>query len=242
MIYLIQCENGSDIVDQEKVSKLIKEMRKKNNLTQKEFAKKYNVTYQAVSKWENAKNIPDIELLKKMSTDFNIDLEDILEGNYKRKKFNKMILVVSILLIFFIGIMIFINKKDDFTFGILSSNCADFNITGSIAYNEKKSSIFISDISYCGEEDKIKYKEYDKIECVLYEKNNDNEIAQVSYDGKKSITLDKFLKGLELKALGISKKCKNYSDNDLYLIIKASSKNHEEFSHKIPLSVSEDCK
>ena len=40
-------------MDQEKIGKLIKVIRKKNNLTQAEFAEKYGVTYQAVSKWEN---------------------------------------------------------------------------------------------------------------------------------------------------------------------------------------------
>lgn len=38
---------------QEKIGNFIKEIRTKNNLTQKQFADKYNVTYQAVSKWEN---------------------------------------------------------------------------------------------------------------------------------------------------------------------------------------------
>lgn len=40
-------------MDQKKFGKLIKEIRKTNNLTQKQFVDKYNVTYQAVSKWEN---------------------------------------------------------------------------------------------------------------------------------------------------------------------------------------------
>ena len=44
-------------MNQDKISKLIKELRKKNNLTQNEFAKQFNVTYQAVSKWENGKNL-----------------------------------------------------------------------------------------------------------------------------------------------------------------------------------------
>ena len=47
-------------MDQEKIGNFIKEIRKKNNLTQKDLADKYNVTYQAVSKWENGKNMPDI--------------------------------------------------------------------------------------------------------------------------------------------------------------------------------------
>ena len=76
-------------MDQEKIGKFIKEIRIKNNLTQKDLAEKYGVTYQAVSKWENGKNIPDIALLKQMSQDFNINIEDILNGTYTKKKKNK---------------------------------------------------------------------------------------------------------------------------------------------------------
>ena len=42
-------------MDNEKISEFIKKIRKDNNLTQKELAAKYGVTYQAVSKWENGK-------------------------------------------------------------------------------------------------------------------------------------------------------------------------------------------
>ena len=70
---------------QEKIGKFIKEIRKKYNLTQKDLADKYNVTYQAVSKWENGKNMPDTALIKQMSKDFNISLDDIFEGEYSKK-------------------------------------------------------------------------------------------------------------------------------------------------------------
>ena len=53
-------------MNQERIGKLIKEIRKDNNLTQKDLAKKLGVTYQAVSKWETGKNIPDIAILKKL--------------------------------------------------------------------------------------------------------------------------------------------------------------------------------
>ena len=53
-----------DLMDPVRIGNLIKELRIKSNLTQNEFANKYGVTYQAVSKWENGKNIPDISVLK----------------------------------------------------------------------------------------------------------------------------------------------------------------------------------
>ena len=43
-------QEGSEKMDQEKIGKFIKEIRIKNNLTQKDLAEKYGVTYQAVSK------------------------------------------------------------------------------------------------------------------------------------------------------------------------------------------------
>ena len=46
-------DDGCDFVDQNKIGEFIKKLRTENHLTQKEFADKYGVTYQAVSKWEN---------------------------------------------------------------------------------------------------------------------------------------------------------------------------------------------
>ncbi len=63
----------------EKVGKFIKKLRKDNHLTQKKLADKYGVTYQAVSKWENGINLPEVTLIRQMSKDFNINIEDILD-------------------------------------------------------------------------------------------------------------------------------------------------------------------
>ena len=75
-------------MSQEEFGKLLKRIRKENNLTQKDLAEKYNVTYQAVSKWENGKNMPDISLIKQISKDFNITIEDMIDGNYNPTKEN----------------------------------------------------------------------------------------------------------------------------------------------------------
>ena len=158
-------------MDQEKIGKFIKEIRKKNKLTQKDLADKYNVTYQAVSKWENGKNMPDTALIKQMSKDFNISLDDIFEGEYSKKNINrKNFYIISFTLIIITliigGIYLFKPNDNSFEFKTLKSNCSNFNISGSISYNDFKSSIYISNVSYCGGDDN---EEYNNIN-VLYMK------------------------------------------------------------------------
>ena len=144
------------ILNPEKVGKFIKKLRKDNNLTQQKLADKYGVTYQAVSKWENGINLPDVTLIRQMSKDFNISIEDILDGNLitKKKNRNKNILIGSILLIVIIALIIGtiiivknINDNKTFKFKTLSTTCNEFNVSGSIAYDKKKSSIYISHIT-----------------------------------------------------------------------------------------------
>ena len=134
------------VLNPEKVGKFIKKLRKDNNLTQQKLADKYGVTYQAVSKWENGINLPDVTLIRQMSKDFNISIEDILDGNLitKKKNRNKNILIGSILLIAIIAIIIGtiiivknINDNKTFKFKTLSTTCNEFNVSGSIAYDKK---------------------------------------------------------------------------------------------------------
>ena len=151
-------------MNQEKISNLIKQLRKKENLTQAQFANKYNVTFQAVSKWENGKSLPDIVLLKQICKDYNISIDEVLEGEINKK--NKYLLLIPLIVILIIG-LVFILKKDDFEFKTLSSSCSNFKISGSIAYNNNKSHLHLSNIDYCGNDDN---NDYVKIECTLYEK------------------------------------------------------------------------
>ena len=54
------------------IGKKIANIRKENNLTQEDFAEKYNVSRQTISSWENGKSYPDLTILVKISNDFNI--------------------------------------------------------------------------------------------------------------------------------------------------------------------------
>ena len=228
-------------MNQEKIGNLIKELRKKNNLTQKDLADKYGVTYQAVSKWENGKNIPDISLLRQISKDFNIDLSDILDGNYNKKKKNHYIIIIMLSLIIIVCFSIYlINKnKKGFNFKTISTTCNDFNVTGSIVFDKDIASIYISNIDYCGDKDKTIYK---KIDCSLYENNNNISALVSNYKSENDVTLEEYLKDIKLKIDNYLKVCKNYSDDSLYLEINAIDNNDKTITYKIPLILNDNCK
>ena len=73
----------------EKIASLIKTLRQKDNLTQNEFAKKYGVTYQAVSKWESGQSIPDMEKIMTMCKLLNCNLDDLLDDGVMGKSKQK---------------------------------------------------------------------------------------------------------------------------------------------------------
>lgn len=62
------------------IGKTIKQLRKEHNLTQEKLAEKLNVSAQAVSKWENGSNMPDITLLVDIADCFNITVDELLKG------------------------------------------------------------------------------------------------------------------------------------------------------------------
>lgn len=226
-------------MDQEKIGKFIKDLRIKNNLTQKEFADKYNVTYQAVSKWENGKNMPDLSLLKEICKDFDVSLDDLFNGEKSVKKSYKKYIIIGIICIVIVLFLVIKNNNNgDFNFKTITSSCDAFNISGSIAYNDKKSAIYITNIKYCGGDDT---KDYEIIECTLYESHEDIEkkISSYKYDGDKKIKLEKFLENVTFKVDGYKKTCDEH--NSLYLLINATDDNKNITTYKVPLETQSIC-
>ncbi len=68
----------------------IKGIRTEQGLTQAQFAEKLNVTRQAVSNWENDKNLPDIEMLIQISDVFQISLDQLIKGETGDETMNNM--------------------------------------------------------------------------------------------------------------------------------------------------------
>ena len=57
----------------------IKELRERHGLTQKELAEKLGVSAQAVSKWENNVNQPDVSTIRKLCAIFGISVDEFLQ-------------------------------------------------------------------------------------------------------------------------------------------------------------------
>ena len=89
----------------------IKEIRKKEGLTQEELALKLSVTRQAVSNWETGKNLPDIEILINISNVFNISLDQLIKdgSDTRRARYNMVMVIIGAFLLC-MGVMMVVIK------------------------------------------------------------------------------------------------------------------------------------
>ena len=60
------------------IGKNIKELRRRNKMTQLQLAERLGITPQAVSKWENEHSAPDISLLPKRAEMFSVTIEELI--------------------------------------------------------------------------------------------------------------------------------------------------------------------
>ncbi len=116
-------------MNQEKIGKFIAKCRKEKSFTQSELADKLNISNKAISKWETGRGIPDASIMLELCTYLGITVNELLsgekleEGEYKekaneniiniakeseknKKVKNKIIIVLTIIIIFSILLLI----------------------------------------------------------------------------------------------------------------------------------------
>lgn len=64
-----------------KVGNFIMEKRKSLGMTQQQLADKLNISFQAISKWENGTTYPNIEILRDLSIVLEVSVDEILAGS-----------------------------------------------------------------------------------------------------------------------------------------------------------------
>ena len=64
----------------------ITDLRKKNGWSQEELANQLGVSRQAVSKWESASSIPDLDKIVKMSIIFGVSTDYLLKDSLEAEE------------------------------------------------------------------------------------------------------------------------------------------------------------
>ena len=226
------------------IAKVIKDIRKKNKMTQLQFAEILKVTPQAVSKWEHAINIPDIAILKQISTEFNIDLNYLLgsENHLEKEKKTKLKYILVIFLIFsLIVFSIFLyNSKNEMELRSFLTNASDFEVNGCVVFNDELSSIIVSDIKYHGSNDEKIYK---KVNFTLYEENDGKliKIEEQNYNNSEKKLLKDLILDVKINVTNYEASCKTFESNKLYIKIEAVDNDNKIKTYEIPFEFADDC-
>lgn len=61
----------------------IKKLRNEQNITQEQLAEHLNISYQAISKWENDVTIPDVQLLPIIAEYFEVSIDELFKPNMR---------------------------------------------------------------------------------------------------------------------------------------------------------------
>ena len=76
-------------MDQQKIGRFLKELRKEKSLTQEQLAEQFHISTRTVSRWETGNNLPDLDILIELSDYYNVELRELLDGERKSEKMDK---------------------------------------------------------------------------------------------------------------------------------------------------------
>lgn len=76
-------------MDQIRIGRFLKELRKEKGLTQEQTAERLNVSGRTISRWETGKNMPDISLLTEIAELYGVSIPEIISGERKSENMNE---------------------------------------------------------------------------------------------------------------------------------------------------------
>lgn len=72
-------------MDKEKMGKFLTQLRNEKNMRQQDEADIFQISPQAISKWESGESVPDIAILEKLASFYNVGIDEIINGERKQK-------------------------------------------------------------------------------------------------------------------------------------------------------------
>ncbi len=77
------------MIDQIKIGRFLKELRKEKELTQEQLAEKFGVSSRSVSRWENGNTMPELGILVELADYYEVDIKEIIDGERKSEIMEK---------------------------------------------------------------------------------------------------------------------------------------------------------
>lgn len=147
-------------MNQEKIGKLIAQLRKSKGLTQSELGDMVGVGFRAVSKWENGITVPDISIIKDLSNILGISADELLKGELNKSSQTKsnfnikklLYLIPIILIIILVLTIININKNKTEVYKLSPVDSTEYYIDGEIIFKDNYVYININKLGFMNEE------------------------------------------------------------------------------------------
>lgn len=207
-------------MDCDKVGKYLTELRKEKGLTQEQLAEIIGVSNKTISKWETGINVPDTYFLYALSKEFNVSVQDILNGekiynimdsnnvviktinfynNMFRKKTTRIITSLVILFIILFSILYtFVNFNKNKIYDICSSS-DNYFINGYLVYNPNEAIFLINNFNYENEYIGTEFEPFvSKYEIFIKNYNDNILLFSGGKDFEKEIKLSEFLNSLNI--------------------------------------------
>ena len=77
------------MIDQIKIGRFLKKLRKERELTQEQLAEKFGVSSRSVSRWENGNTMPELGILVELAEYYEVDIKEIIDGERKSESVEK---------------------------------------------------------------------------------------------------------------------------------------------------------
>ncbi len=82
-------------MNQIKIGKFLKGLRKEKGITQEQLAEILGISNRTISRWETGNNMPDISLLVEIAEYFDVSILEIINGERNKEKMNEEIKEVA---------------------------------------------------------------------------------------------------------------------------------------------------
>jgi transcriptional regulator with XRE-family HTH domain len=79
----------NEMIDQIKIGRFLRDLRKEKELTQEQLAEKFGVSSRSVSRWENGNTMPELGILVELADYYEVDIKEIIDGERKSEIMEK---------------------------------------------------------------------------------------------------------------------------------------------------------